>query len=133
MQRVTLRIVLYLLLVFLSGLAVGAFGYRFVSVTPVAAAKASVKPSPEEWRKQYLKEMESRLKLTSDQLQHLNQILDETQQRSHEAHVSHNQVMKTIKQEQSTKVHAMLTDVQRAEYEKLHAEREQRAKAASGK
>lgn len=127
MRRPNTSIILYLLLVFTSGLAVGAFGYRLVSVTPVSA-KASAKP--DEWRKQYLKEMETRLKLNPDQAKHLNEILDETRARYHDARLSHDKVMKTIKQEQTNKVRSMLTDTQQAEYEKLHAEREQRAKAS---
>jgi hypothetical protein len=130
MRRSTLTIVGYLLIVFVSGVFVGAYGYRFVS--PVAASAAR-KPSPEEWRKQYLKEMESRLKLTPDQLQHLNATLDETQARYHNAREQHNQVMKTIKEQQMNKIRAMLTDVQRPEYEKLRAEREARAKAATAR
>lgn len=131
MRRSTLKIAGYLLLVFASGLAVGAFGSRFVNIPPVVAKSA--RPSPEEWRKQYLSEMQSRLKLSPDQFQHLNQILDDTQSRFHEARAAHNQVMKSIKQEQIVKIRGMLTDAQRGEYEKLHAEREQRAKALSGK
>ncbi|MBV8817538.1 MAG: hypothetical protein JO022_04220 [Acidobacteriaceae bacterium] len=132
MQRITLRIVLYVALVFLSGVAVGAFGYRFASVTPVAAARPS-RPTPEEFRKQFTNEMQTRLKLTPEQMQNLNQILDSTQARFHEARASHNQVMTKIKQQQVDQIRAMLTSSQRAEYEKLHAEREQRARAASGR
>jgi len=128
MERPALKIVLYLLLVFLCGLAVGVFGHRIVGAAPVAA-KAAVKPTPEEFRRQYLNEMRSRLKLTPDQFQKLNEVLDETRSRFHAARASHDQVMKTIREEQTNKIRAMLTEAQRPEYEKLHAEREQRAKA----
>jgi hypothetical protein len=130
MRRSNLTIAFYLALVFASGLLVGAYGYRFVTVTSVAAAKP--KTSPEEWRKQYLNEMQTRLKLQPDQVQLLNTIMDETRSRFHEAREKHDQVMKTIREEQTDKIRAMLTDGQRPQYEKLRTEQDQRAKAARG-
>lgn len=132
MRRSTFSIALYFLLVFGSGICVGAFGYRLATVTPVAA-KAKAKPSPEEWRRQYLIEMHTRLKLTPDQLQHLNSILDETNSRYHDARLKHNEIMKTIKEQQRDKVRAMLKEEQVPAYEKLRLEREAKAKAAAGK
>ncbi len=126
MRRPTLTIVLYLAIVFASGVLVGAYGYRFV--IPVAA-KAQ-RPSEEEWRRQYLKEMQTRLQLTPDQLKQLNGIMDETRTLFHDARQKHNQIMKHLRDEQTDKVRAMLTDAQKPEYEKLRAERDQRAKAA---
>jgi hypothetical protein len=131
MRRSNFTIALYLTLLFLSGLIVGAYGYRFITVNPVAT-RASRRPSEEEWRKQYLNEMQTRVKLTPDQLQKLNVLMDETRSRFHEEHQKHDGVMKTIRDQQTDKVRAMLTDTQRPEYEKLRAEKEQRAKAASG-
>jgi hypothetical protein len=131
MRRSNFTIALYLTLLFLSGLIVGAYGYRFITVNPVAT-RASRRPSEEEWRKQYLTEMQTRVKLTPDQLQKLNVLMDETRSRFHEERQKHNGVMKTIQDQQTDKVRAMLTDTQRPEYEKLRAERDQRAKAASG-
>lgn len=130
MRRSNFTIALYLAVVFLSGLMVGAYGYRFITVNPLAA-KANPKPSPEDWRKQYLNEMQTRLKLTPDQLQKLNVLQDETRTRFHEERQKHDGVVQKIRDEQIDKVRAMLTEAQRPEYEKLRAEREQRAKAAA--
>jgi Spy/CpxP family protein refolding chaperone len=133
MRRSSFTIVLYLALVFISGLGVGAYGYRFITQKNPDAAKANPpRPSPEEFRKQYLNEMKSRLKLTPDQIQKLNVMMDETRSRFHEERQKHDAVMKTIRDQQTDKVRAMLTDAQRPEYEKLRAERDQRAKAAQG-
>jgi hypothetical protein len=131
MRRSSFTIALYLALVFLSGLMVGAYGYRFIANNPVTA-RAGRRPSEEEWRKQYLKEMQTRLQLTPDQLQKLNVLMDQTRARFHEERQKHDGVMKTIRDEQTDKVRAMLTEAQRPEYEKLRAERDQRAKAAAG-
>jgi len=137
MKRWTLSIALYLFLVFASGVAVGVFGYRLYSGTPVAAKisdkSAPARMSPEEWRRQYIGEMQSRVKLTPDQLQQLNTILDATHARFHEERGKHDLVIKQIRDEQVAKVRAMLTPEQLPEYEKLRAERDQRAKAAGRK
>jgi hypothetical protein len=133
MRRSTLTIALYLAVVFLSGLIVGAYGYRFITNNPVTArANRTGRPSEEEFRKQYLQEMETRLKLTPDQIQKLNVLMDQTRARFHESRQKHNDEMKVIRDEQTNKVRAMLTSEQLPEYEKLRAERDQRVKTAGG-
>lgn len=130
MSRTNLTIGFYLLLVFGSGIAVGAFGYRIYSGTPVSA-KVSVpaaKPSPEEWRKQYLGEMQARVRLTPAQVQELNGIMDQTRSLFHESREKHNRELQALRDDHANRIRAILTDEQRPEYEKLRAEREQRAK-----
>ena len=122
MSRSNPSIALYLLLIFASGVIVGAFGMRLYS--PVSARTAA----PEDWRKQYMQEMQSRLKLTPVQATQLDAIMDETKALAHVAHEAHDKALKQIKEEQSAKVRNILTEQQRPEYEKLRAEREQRAK-----
>lgn len=123
MTRSNPSIALYLLLIFASGVMVGAFGMRLYSP---ATGKTAV---PEDWRKQYMSEMQSRLKLTPEQTVQVNAILDETRERAHEVHAAHDQALKQIKEEQSAKVRNVLSEEQRPEFEKLRADREQRAKA----
>jgi hypothetical protein len=130
MRRSNLTIALYLLLVFASGALVGAFGHRLFTGTPVAA-KAPTKPTPEEVRRQYLKEMKGRVNLSPDQLKKVNVILDQTQARFHEARDRHNQELKIIRENQVEKIHEILTAQQIPEYEKFRLEREQRAKKAA--
>lgn len=130
MRRSTLAIFGYLFLVFSSGILVGGFGYRFLQGTPVAA-KAPVKPSPEEFRRQYLRELQAKAKLTPDQLQKVDSIMDQTRERFHQARDNHDQVIKTIREEQRQKVRAILSDEQKVAYEQFRDEREKRAKAAA--
>ena len=132
MQRSTLTIALYMLLVFSSGVAVGGLGYHLYTGTPVSAARLIEKPrmSPEEWRRQYVSEMQTRGHLTPAQLLEMNGILDSTRSLFHEAREKHNLQLKTLREDQSNRIRAILTDEQRPEYEKLRAEREQRSKAA---
>jgi hypothetical protein len=122
MSRSTPSIALYLLLIFSSGVIVGAFGMRLYS--PLSAKTAA----PEDWRKQYMNEMQSRLKLSPEQATQLNVILDETKARAHLAHEAHDGAMSRIRDEQSVKVRNILNEDQRPEYDKIRAEREQRAK-----
>jgi|SRR5579863_8860655 hypothetical protein len=128
MKRSNLTIALYLLLIFASGILVGAFGFRLYSGTPVSA-KTSTKVSPEEWRRQYFSEMQSRLNLTPEQMEKLNVIFDDTFARFRQAHEALDESLKQNKAHHVAAVRAMLTPEQRPEYEKLHAEREQREKA----
>src|SRR5438477_12632577 len=127
MTKSNLTIALYLLLVFGSGVAVGGFGYHVYSGTPV---KAHSKMSPEEWRRQYIGEMQTRVKLTPAQSEQVNSVLDETRSLFHASREKHNRELDSLRQAQADKIRAILTDEQRPEFEKLKAEREQRAKTA---
>lgn len=120
---------LYAVLIFLSGVAVGWFGLRLYTVNTV---NANAVRSPEEWRKRYTAEMQNRLRLDGTQLKKLNAILDETHVRFMDARERMKPEMDRIRDEQVDKVRAMLTDPQKAEYEKMRrerAEREAREKA----
>ncbi len=122
MRRSTLTTGLYLALLFLSGVAVGIFGHRLYTINSV---NASVNPrNPEEFRRRYVAEMRSRLKLTDDQVARLGPILDETRQRHRELVDKHRPEFKAIQDEQVKKIRGILTDSQQAEYTAMLAERE---------
>jgi polyhydroxyalkanoate synthesis regulator phasin len=123
MRRTTLTSVLYLSLLFVSGVAVGVFGHRLYTLNSVNAT--SINPrNPEEFRRRYVAEMRSRLKLTDDQVARLGPILDETRQRHQELMDKHRPEFKAIHDEQVRKIRGMLTDSQQTEYTALLAERE---------
>src|SRR6202163_4673129 len=105
MKHWKLPIALYLFLVFISGAVVGALGYRTYK-PPTASSNARV--SPEEFRRQYLLEIKTRVNLTDDQLQRVNAILDETRSRFHDARDKHNETVKQIGEEQRAKMRAIL-------------------------
>ena len=135
MKRWNLPIAVYLLVVFLSGSVVGALAYRLYS--PPSAKSGSVaapaKITPEEFRRQYLEEMRTRVNLTPDQMQKLNVILDGTRAQMVEARAQHDQTVKQIREHQFEQVRSMLTAEQLPKYEQVRLEREQRAKAAGKK
>lgn len=132
MRRSSLHTGIYVLLVFLSGGAVGAFAHRLYVMNSVRAAAPS--KSPEEYRRKYVAELRGRLSLSSDQVSQLVQILDSTKQQYHEAKVKREREvreksapdLKAIHDDQVLKISAMLDDRQRIEYRKFHEDREKR-------
>ena len=129
MKRSNFLIAIYLVLIFACGIVVGAFASRLYWPTPVIGKQTPSRPNPEEWRRQYVTEMQNRLKLTQDQLIKLNEILDETGKRVHAERDRHSKEMKAIHEEQVSRNTQMLTPAQLPEYEKLRQEHE-RARAA---
>ncbi len=121
MNLTRLNVGLYAALIFGSGVLVGVFGQRLYTVNTVVAKNP---PRPEEWRKHYMEEMQSRLKLRANQMATLNTILDETRTRFHEVRERSRPEMETIRQQQTEKIRAMLDDAQRPEYDKMREERE---------
>jgi hypothetical protein len=120
MRRSSLTTGLYLVLLFLSGVAVGAFGLRLYTVNSVSAR------NPEEFRRRYVAELRDKLTLTDDQVKLLGPILDETRQRHRELMEKHRPEFKTIQDEQEHKIRAILSDAQQPEYTKFLELREKR-------
>jgi len=125
MKRWNPPIALYLFLVFISGAVVGALGYRTYK-PPSASTNARV--SPEEFRRQYLQEIKTRVDLDDNQLQKVNAILDETRTRFHNARDKHNEIVKQIGEEQRAKMKAILTSDQIPKAEQFWQDRDQRNK-----
>jgi hypothetical protein len=125
MKRWNLPIALYLFLVFVSGAVVGALGYR--TYKPPSAS-SSTRVSPEEFRRQYLKEIKTRVNLNDDQLQKVNAILDETRTRFHNARDQHNEIVKQIGEEQRAKMRAILSSEQIPKAEQFWEDRDRRNK-----
>ncbi len=124
MRRTSLTTGLYLVLLFLSGVAVGAFGLRLYTLKTVSA---NINPrNPEEFRRRYVAELRDKLGLTEDQVKLLGPILDETRQRHRELMETHRPEFKAIQDEQVRKIRAILTDAQQPEYTKLLELREKR-------
>jgi len=122
MQRNSLTTALYLVLLFLSGVAVGAFGLRLYNLHSVHAN--SPRPTPEEFRRRYVEDLKSRLKLTDDQVSKLGPILDETGKQIRELREKHRPELKAIQDEQTQKIRAILDGSQQAEFSRFQEERE---------
>ncbi len=118
MKRSRLAVAFYLLLVFLSGVVVGAVGHRFYYKERFSPPP---RPSPEEFRRRYMEEMRSRLKLSEEQAKQIEAILDDTRDR-------YRAQMRAVQEEQTARIRAVLNPTQQAEYEKMRQEREERRK-----
>jgi hypothetical protein len=128
MTRKNLPIALYLLLVFGSGAVVGALGYRTYNPPTARSGSLSQSMQPKEWKRMYIDESRERLSLTDDQVEKLKTILDQTDQRFRETREHDNQLIRQIREDHYERVRGILTADQIPKYEKLHAEREAKAK-----
>ena len=117
-----------MLAVFFSGAMLGALGHRLYTANTVTAAPAPKRESPEEWRKRFTAEMQSRLHLKQDQVEKLSGILDATRDEFRAAREENKEKMKSIQVAQVEKVKSMLDESQKPEYEKMLEEREKRMK-----
>ena len=121
-------IALYLFLVFISGSVVGALGYRIYN--PPTARSVGPRRGTEEFRRQYMEEMRSRLSLSPDQMEKLKAILDYTDERFTDARAQHNAMIRQLREDHVASVREILNPDQLPKYEVLRIEREQRAKRA---
>jgi hypothetical protein len=121
MPKSKLSVSLYLLLVFLSGALVGGFASRLYMTRSVVAA-----PRPEEWRRRYVDEMRTRVKMDSQQVAQLQQILDETRQKYHQLKEQEKPLAQAIHDAQVARIRGMLREDQRPLYDQLRAERDRR-------
>lgn len=123
----------YLALVFASGAAVGGFATRLYTVSSVVAniSKGTIQ-SPEEMRRHMVDDMHARLKLSDDQVMKLNLILDESRGRYHETQEKWRPELEAIHQHQMDSIRLMLNPEQRAGYEAMIKEREEKRKRSGG-
>ena len=118
---------LSLLAVFVCGIVVGVFGHRVYAVKSVSATLApQPPPNPEQWRKQYVAEMTTRLGLQADQVAKVNVILDETRTKMEALKAQGHAERKAIYEAQVARIDTLLNDQQKVEYGKLREERRQR-------
>jgi uncharacterized membrane protein len=124
----SLTVPLYVLLVFLSGVMVGAVSYRLYNARSVTA---TVQPrmKPEEWRQHVVEEMRTRLKLNPDQVQKLQAAFDTTHERFTAYDQRSKEERKAIVEDQHQTIRAFLNEDQRAEYDKYLQERRQKREA----
>lgn len=140
MPKSRLSAFLSLLLVFLSGSLVGAFGYRLYSVNTVQGGLNGTgpnrRPDPEEMRRRQVAEMRDRVKIDDQQVIQYNKILDEMRDQFDQLHKKANAETQALRERQADKVNAMLREDQRALFAQVraeHAERERKRRQAEKK
>jgi TolA-binding protein len=118
---------LYVVLVFAAGVTAGVLGSR-VYGTPGVSAKTNSPQPPSEWRKKHIAEMQTRLKLSEQQVLELNQALDRTKDQYRQIRERTKPEMERVFHEQVERITAMLTPEQRPEYERIVEEHERQRK-----
>jgi hypothetical protein len=127
MNRNSLTIAFYLLLVFAGGAAVGGFGHRLYTVKDVSATSL-IRKTPEEYRRAYMAEMKQRLNLTDTQAVNIEKVLDATRDKYRAFRERTKPEMEKIQADQTTGVRGILNDEQMREYDKMRAERDAKRK-----
>jgi hypothetical protein len=113
---------LYVVLVFLSGVLVGFFGFELYHAR-IRATK-TLAASPNELIERWQAEIESRLQLTPEQVRKLDGILADTRVRYRALRVKYWPEVKAIQDGQAGQIRSILDPGQRAEYEKMRSERD---------
>ena len=128
MPRTRISAALYLILVFGSGILVGAVSHRLY-MTKTASANSSPQ-NMAEYRKRYLSEMRAKVKVNDAQVAAVTALLDHAKGRFDALHAQDTALHDKIQQELIDSIRAELTDTQKAAYDEWRAERERAKKAA---
>ncbi|HEX5430839.1 MAG TPA: hypothetical protein VFW83_02635 [Bryobacteraceae bacterium] len=118
-------IALYVGIVFASGGVLGFFANRLYTASTVSAKATK---NPDDFRKNYVAEMQRRLQLSSDQVQRLNIALDESLGRFNDARSKMKQNLRDSYKLQVDQINAILTPAQQQEYAAMRKERQARQK-----
>jgi hypothetical protein len=130
MPRTRLSAILYLTLVFVSGVLVG------IASTRLYAVKASV-PTPAaprtmaEFTRRYTDEMRQKVGVNDEQVAAVEKILTDTKKRYDDLRREQRPMRDRIQQEQVDAIRAVLTDGQKPAYETWRAERVKRSKSGA--
>jgi hypothetical protein len=121
MPRNRYSALLYLILVFASGILVGVVSHRLYVTSTVSATQPP--RTMDEVRKKYLADMRARVGVNDDQLASVNRILDDTKQKFDDLSKREKPLHDAIQQEQIDEVSALLTPAQKTAYDQWRAER----------
>jgi peptidoglycan hydrolase CwlO-like protein len=122
MPRTRITIVLYLILVFASGITVGIVSNRLYA-TSTASANNSPR-SMTEFRKRYLDGMRIKVGASQKQIEEITLTLDETKRKFDALAAQEQPLHDKIQQDHIDEVKALLNDQQRIAYDNWRAERE---------
>lgn len=131
MKLSRLTIALYVGLIFVSGAVLGVFAHSLYAVAH--AASDPVRSRPEDVRKKTLANMQSRMKLTDQQVGEINSIMDDLRAHFHEVRERYKPEMDSLQKNSRNKVRAILTPDQLTEYEKMLKEQDEHQKQNGGR
>jgi hypothetical protein len=130
MPRTRVSAALYLILVFGSGILVGAVSHRLY-MTKTASANNSPQ-NMVEYRKRYFAEMRTKVKVSDAQIAAITALLDDAKQKFDALHAQETPLHDKIQADLIDQIRGQLTDSQKPAYDAWRAERE-RAKAEADK
>jgi hypothetical protein len=129
MPRTRYSAAVYLILVFASGILVGAVSHRLYVTSTVNATAAAVPRTMDEVRKRYLAEMRTKVGVNDEQVASVNQILDDTKRKFDDVKKKEKPLYDAISKEQVDSISALLTPPEKVAYDqwredraRLHAE-----------
>ena len=132
MPRTRLSAILYLILVFASGVLVGVASTRLYAVKASVPAPAAPRTMAE-FTRRYTDEMRQRIGVNDEQVAAVDKILADSKKRYDDLRREQRPMRDRIQQEQVDSIRAVLTDAQKPAYEAWRAERLKRSKGgASG-
>ena len=134
MSKSMLSVFLSLLFVFLSGSLLGSLGYRWYSLNGASLEKTGSASKggprdPVEVRKHIIEEMKSAVNLTSEQVDQVGKILDNTRAEYEDLHHKMNAKGKEIWQKQVDEINQILREDQRPLYQQLRDKHEREREA----
>jgi hypothetical protein len=122
MPRTRLSAIVYLILVFASGILVGVASTRLYAVKASVPANAAPRTMAE-FRSRYMNEMRQKVGITDDQSAAVTRILDDTKKKFDDIRREERPLRDRIQQEQVDEIRAVLTDVQKPAFDAWRAER----------
>ena len=122
MKRDRSMAAIFAVLLFCCGAAAGALAHRYFTANVVNAKSA------DDFRRHYMSEMQTKLKLTPAQADRLEVILDQTKKKYKAVRDQYHPAMLQIRTEQISQVKSILTPEQVPAYERLVADHERHAK-----
>ena len=125
MPKTRLSAILYLLLVFGSGILVGVACTHLYAVKASAAPPAAAPRTLAEFRTRYMASMRARIpNVTDDQAKAVSGILDDTKKKFDDLRREERPTRDKIQQDQIDAIRSVLTDAQRSAYDAWRAERQ---------
>src|SRR5271165_4503890 len=124
MPRTRLSAILYLILVFSSGILVGVVSHRLYVTTTVNASL--VPPAPrtlDEFHKQYFADMRKKVGVNDQQVAGVKQIFAATKQKFDDLNAQQKLAKDKIQQDQHDAISALLTPQQKVAFDQWRAER----------
>ena len=130
MPRTRLTAIVYLALVFVSGIIVGVASNRLYTVKASVPANAAPR-NMAEYRSRYLTEMKQRVGVNDQQAAQVTQILDNTKKKMDDMRHREKPERDQIQQDQIDSIRALLSDSQKASFDAWRAERQKRTRGNS--